>query len=64
MSKRILFFAIIMGFTSLAFADPKILVPEQKWDFGNVPQQGTYTHDYLVKNIGTDTLKIIKVKPG
>jgi hypothetical protein len=57
MSKRILFFAIIL-------ADPKILVPEQKWDFGHVPQHGTYTHDYVVKNVGTDSLKIIKVKPG
>ena len=64
MSKRILIIAIIMGFASIAFADPKIFVPEQKWDFGHVPQHGTYTHDYLVKNIGTDTLRIVKVKPG
>jgi len=64
MSKRILFFAIIMGFASLAFADPKILVPEKSWNFGHVPQQGTFAHDYWVKNVGTDTLKIIKVKPG
>jgi hypothetical protein len=64
MSKRILFFAIIMGIASLAFADPKIFVPEKSWDFGQVPQQGTFTHDYWVKNVGTDTLKIIKVRPG
>jgi len=64
MKKRILILAIIMGFASIAFADPKILVPEQQWDFGYVPQNGTYSHDYLIKNIGTDTLRIIKVKPG
>lgn len=64
MSKRILLFAIIMGFASLAFADPKILVPEKSWNFGHVPQQGTFSHDYWVKNVGTDTLRVIKVKAG
>lgn len=64
MSRRILFFAIIMAFASLVLADPRISVPEKSWDFGNVPQNGTFSHDYWVKNIGTDTLRIIKVKPG
>ncbi len=64
MKKRLVFVAILLGFASLAFADPKILVPEQSWDFGHIPQQSTISHAYWVKNVGTDTLKIIKVKPG
>lgn len=64
MNKQILFFAIIMAIASLAFADPKIVVPEQTWDFGHVPQNGTLSHDYWVKNGGTDTLRIVNVKPG
>ena len=64
MSRRILFFAFITAFASLALADPRISVPEKSWDFGNVPQNGTFSHDYWVKNIGTDTLRIIKVKAG
>ena len=64
MKRPILVLAIIAGVFSLAFADPKIVVPEESWDFGYVPQQGTFTHDYWIKNVGTDTLRIVKVKPG
>lgn len=64
MKKAVLIFAIVMGVAALAFADPKIVIPEQTWDFGYVPQQGTFTHDYWIKNVGTDTLRIIKVRPG
>jgi hypothetical protein len=64
MKKAILIFAIIASMASLAFADPRLSIPEKSWDFGYVPQHGTFTHDYWIKNVGTDTLKIIKVKPG
>jgi hypothetical protein len=56
--------ALILGINGVLFAAPKILVPETSWDFGHVPQNSVLTHDYWIKNIGTDTLKIIKVKPG
>jgi hypothetical protein len=42
---------------------PKALMPETTWDFGKVPQGSVVSHSYQIKNIGTDTLKIIKVKP-
>lgn len=64
MRKGLVFFAILLGFASLAFADPKILVPEKSWDFGHIPQQSTVSHAYSIFNVGTDSLKIIKVKPG
>jgi hypothetical protein len=64
MKKLILLAAIVLMIASMAFADPQILVPEQKWDFGYVPQNGILTHDYPIVNIGTDTLRIVKVKPG
>jgi hypothetical protein len=38
-------------------------MPETTWDFGKVPQGSVVSHSYQIKNIGTDTLKIIKVKP-
>jgi len=53
-----------LTFSGLGYAEPKILIPEMRWDFGHVPQQSVLTHDYWIKNIGTDTLKIIRVKPG
>ncbi len=64
MSKRFLFIAILLGFAVTAFADPEIYVPEQSWDFGHIPQQSTVSHEYWIMNVGTDTLKIVKVKPG
>jgi hypothetical protein len=47
-----------------AIATPKIVVPETHWDYGNVPQNATLSHDYVVKNVGDDTLRITDVKPG
>lgn len=45
-------------------AGPKILMPETRWDYGDVPQNSTLSHAYWIKNIGDDTLKIVNVKPG
>ena len=50
MRKLTLIFAIVMALSALAFGDPKIFVPEKTWDFGHVPQNGTLSHDYWVKN--------------
>ncbi len=43
---------------------PKLLIPQTMFDFGYVPPQSKISHYYLVKNVGEDTLKIEKVKPG
>lgn len=64
MKNLLLTIALILGINGGLFAAPKMLVPEKSWDFGHVPQHSTLTHDYWIKNIGTDTLRIIKVKPG
>jgi|WetSurMetagenome_2_1015567.scaffolds.fasta_scaffold31306_3 hypothetical protein len=63
--KKVLLTAIFacLPLTS-AMAHPKIVVPEIHWDYGNVPQNATLSHDYVVKNIGDDTLRITDVKPG
>lgn len=43
---------------------PKILLPEKEWDFGYIPQNAAVSHFFTIKNIGDDTLQIIKVRPG
>jgi hypothetical protein len=43
---------------------PKLLIPELTFDFGYTPTKTTISHYYLVKNAGTDSLKIENVKPG
>ncbi|NIM98519.1 MAG: DUF1573 domain-containing protein [candidate division Zixibacteria bacterium] len=41
---------------------PKISLSETMWDFGYVPKTGTVSHTYRIKNIGDDTLIIVKVR--
>lgn len=62
----ILFLLYVTGsFIHQAQAEgPALLIPEIKFDFGYVPPQSRISHHYLVKNVGTDTLKIQNVKPG
>jgi len=43
---------------------PKLFLPEKEWDFGYIPQNSTVSHFFKIKNIGDDTLQIIKVRPG
>jgi hypothetical protein len=52
-------------FTSAQKGEPsraKISFSETMWDFGYVPKTGKVSHTYLVKNIGEDTLIIVKVR--
>lgn len=41
----------------------KLEVSESLWDFGYVTQGAKVTHDYVLKNVGDDSLFIEKVKP-
>ena len=44
--------------------EPKVLIPEPRWDFGLIPAGSVVSHYYLIMNAGTDVLKIEKVRPG
>lgn len=43
---------------------PKISLSETFWNFGRTPQHSSVSHIFWIKNIGGDTLRIIKVKSG
>lgn len=59
------FFLITVSLTNLACADgPKLLIPGTRFDFGYAPTSSVISHYYLVKNVGSDSLKIERVKPG
>jgi hypothetical protein len=70
--KRVVFFCGVMLlltwgaiFVYVAQAgEPKILIPETTFDFGLVPAGSVVSHHYLVRNMGTDSLKIKSVSPG
>ena len=44
--------------------EPKVLMPDPRWDFGLIPAGSVVSHYYLIMNAGTDVLKIEKVRPG
>lgn len=70
--KRVVFFFGMMALMVLGVifmyqaqaGEPKVLIPETTWDFGLIPAGNVVSHYYLIKNVGTDTLKIDKVRPG
>ena len=43
---------------------PKLHIPDSTFEFGTTPQRSTISHVFWLHNIGTDTLRIIKVVPG
>jgi hypothetical protein len=64
----VIFFVFVFFVSSIitnVFAgQPKLLIPETTFDFGYTPTKTMISHYYLVKNVGTDSLKIDNVKPG
>jgi hypothetical protein len=59
------FIAILILFlVAGAMAVPKMFLPEEKFDFGYVPQDSKVSHVFWIKSVGEDTLKILNVKPG
>ena len=43
---------------------PKVHFSETSWNFGKIPTNSGVSHVFWIKNVGTDTLKILKVRPG
>lgn len=37
---------------------------ETTWDFGKIPSNSVVSHTFWIRNVGNDTLKILKVRPG
>ncbi len=71
MKRLILFCGVLVLLTlGLVFVyqaqagEPKVLIPEPRWDFGLIPGGSVVSHYYLIKNMGTDVLKIESVRPG
>jgi hypothetical protein len=43
---------------------PSIHLPKPTHDFGEVPEGEVVSHDFKVKNVGEEVLKIQRVRPG
>jgi len=73
MRKALIFFSLVTLFfflPVLSFAQkikksnssPRIELSEKSWDFGHVPREIKVSHIFLIKNSGTDTLVISRVR--
>ena len=56
--------ATIVCLSAVAFAVPRMTMPETVFDFGYAPQNATISHKFWIISTGEDTLKILKVVPG
>jgi len=54
----------VIGFTAVAEAGPQLQVKEATFDFGRVPQNRILKHDFWLKSVGDDTLRILRLWPG
>lgn len=60
--KKVLLLSLL---STTLWAAPQISVDQAVFDFGTVPAgNGTLSHTYMISNVGDETLKIQKVKPG
>ncbi len=57
-----MFFLSLLALWGLASAAPHLEVPESVYDFGTLDEGKIYTHDFVLKNTGTDTLEIRSVR--
>ena len=56
------FFLFAFVFASLIFAQPKAVIHPMEYDFGDIVQDSIVTKIFVIKNLGTEMLKIIEVK--
>jgi len=47
-----------------AVSGAKVLVPEEAFDFGYIPNNSRVAHIYKLLSVGSDSLRILRVKPG
>lgn len=60
-----MFLILLLGISSQIFANgAKLHLEETIFNFGWAPEKATVTHTFFFHNRGTDSLKILKVKPG
>jgi hypothetical protein len=56
--------ALFLALSSVAASTPKMFMPEEKFDFGFVPQSSKISHVFWIKSVGSDSLKILNINPG
>ncbi len=60
--KCIFLISLVLLVASSAAAQPKLEIPSNRFDFGLMPDQSTVKHTFWFKSVGTDTVRIKKIK--
>lgn len=60
----LLFLGCILGTGSLALAGPRVVLPENSYEFSSALEGSEVSHDFVVKNQGDEPLKIFKISSG
>lgn len=58
-----LLIGVVLAFGT-ASAAPTLVIPNETFDFGFVPQQSEISHEFWLHSVGDDSLRILKVVPG
>lgn len=63
MSQRVIIATalVVLGSVISAWAEPKLVLSEDNWEFGDVPNQGTVSHTFKLTNKGDTLLRIVSV---
>lgn len=64
MSRLTLSILLVACLVTAAVAEPLLVAPAPRFDFGITPQDATLTHHFWLKSIGEDTVRIGDVKTG
>jgi hypothetical protein len=57
--------ALIFSFNAtVVSAQAELTITEDNFDFGYVPQNAKVSHKYILESTGTDTLRIVDIRPG
>lgn len=57
-------FILALLLAAQVLAVPKMVIPNDTFNFGFAPQSAKVSHVFWLKSVGDDTLKILDVKPG
>lgn len=64
--KCLMLMGLMLGviITGQVMAEPNLTLPSDNFDFGYIPQNARVSYGFWLHSTGTDTLKILSVKPG
>ncbi len=55
---------VVLLMSAAGSSAPRLMIVEDAFDFGFVPQHSKVSHVFWLRSTGDDSLKILKVQPG